>query len=96
MWPFQAKTEPRQGVDHAHLELSAQIHGLVQRVKQVEDDLAALEAKHERLRGRFYGLRGRQNDEPESKAEILRRMGFLRGAVAPPPAPASPLEENDG
>jgi hypothetical protein len=69
MWPF------RQAPDGAHLELVAQIHGLVQRLKLLEESLASLEAAHERLRGRFYQLKGPSiEDRALSKAEILARM----------------------
>lgn len=73
MWPFpKAKGPDLQ-------EIGEQIHGLTLRVKHLEDSLAALEDKHERLRGRFYATKGPDSPpETESKAAILRRMGFMR------------------
>lgn len=73
-----------RGVDpRALTELREQYHALLQRTKQLEDDLLALEGKYERLRGRVYGVI--RHDQGESKAEILKRMGYTRGnAVAPP------------
>lgn len=72
MWPFPKR---RQLLDEAHLELVAQIHGLVQEVKALRDDLASLEDKHERLRGKFYASRS-NSEAPagKSKAEILREF----------------------
>lgn len=69
MWPFPKR---RQAVPEAHLELVSQIHGVLQRVKLLEDGLAALEAAHERLRGRFYATRPADSgSKPLTKAEIL-------------------------
>lgn len=68
MWPFRHK-EPRE---------RQAIHELRQAIKELEEGLAALQDKHERLRGRFYASRGAEPPaQPEGKAEILRRMGFL-------------------
>ena len=60
------------------VEIAAQIRSAFGRIQQLEEALASLQDKHERLRGKFYATR--QSDSPppqESKAEILRRMGFL-------------------
>ena len=55
-----------------------QIHALNQRLKHLEDLVLSLEERYERLRGKFYALRGPTSaPQPESKAEILRRMGYL-------------------
>jgi hypothetical protein len=64
-----------QGNTVSHQEF----HALVLRVKELDDELKALEDKHERLRGKFYQARGAQ-PPPESKAEILSRMGYMRKA----------------
>lgn len=57
---------------------SKALHDLNGRVSRVEEDLAALTAAHERLRGRFYALKGpASGDHVESKAEILRRFGKI-------------------
>lgn len=74
MWPFRRRVP---ALDEAHLELVTQIHGLAQRIKLLEERCDAAEAAHERLRGRFYQLRGAQAEERPgqlSKAEILARM----------------------
>jgi predicted nuclease with TOPRIM domain len=72
MWPF------RQRLDQAHLELVGQIHAVLQRVKAIEETLAALEDKHERLRGRFYATRPQLQAETEqrqlTKEQILARF----------------------
>jgi hypothetical protein len=60
MWPFR-KTDP------AHLELVAQIHAVVERVKRLEESLLALNDRHERLRGRFYASRGTNGGEGDTK-----------------------------
>lgn len=73
----------RPRADQAHLELVQQIHGLHTRLKLAEESLQALQAAHERLRGRFYALRGKGEETPQSKAEILRNFGFVPGQ--PPP-----------
>lgn len=50
---------------------------LYQRIRALEEHLAALQDSHERLRGRFYQSRGDTSPPPtETKAEILRRMGY--------------------
>ena len=53
-WPF---TNRKPIVPEALLEQQTQIHGLAQEVKALRDDLASLEDKHERLRGKFYAAR---------------------------------------
>jgi hypothetical protein len=74
----------RQVDNEAHLELVSQIHGLLQRVKALEDDLAALEAKYERLRGRFYATRGADTPPtPLSKGAVLRAAGYVPGKPIP-------------
>ncbi|HEX8838287.1 MAG TPA: hypothetical protein VF748_15195 [Candidatus Acidoferrum sp.] len=75
MWPFSRSRRP---LDEAHLELISQIHGLAQRVKLLEEGLAATDAAHERLRGRFYALKGpsADHDTPRqlTKAELLAKF----------------------
>ena len=65
------------------------IYDVLQRVKLLEDGLAALEDRHERLRGRFYATRPQLHPEtesrPETKQEILTRMGFAGRGRMPPP-----------
>ena len=60
------------------LDLRAtQLHDLTLRVKHLEDDLAALEAKHEKLRGRFYATARTHPTGPPQKVpreELLRRF----------------------
>lgn len=58
-------------------EHHAALGALTLKVKDLEDALASLEDKHERLRGKFYAQREPQR-EP-SKAEILAR--FHRGEI---------------
>lgn len=59
--------------------ISAALHAITLRVQNLEESLAALQDKHERLRGRFYATRGPDSPpQTESKAEILKRMGFMR------------------
>lgn len=71
--------------------MRAELRALRADLKNVQEDLAALETKHERLRGRFYGARrGSESGDPdtprpETKAEILARMGFVRGGAVVPP-----------
>lgn len=71
MWPFRDKIVERQAIQ----ELRAA-------VRDLDERLEALQDKHERLRGKFYASRGMAEAPaerpPESKAEILKRMGFLR------------------
>ena len=70
MWPFRKPQEPIPDV-----------RDLLTRVRKLEEDLGALQLAHERLRGRFYALKGADENQaakPQSKAEILRRMGFMR------------------
>jgi len=72
MWPFPRR---RPALDEAHQELVAQIHGLILRLKRLEERADAAEAAHERLRGRFYQLRG--SEAPQgglSKAELLAKF----------------------
>jgi hypothetical protein len=48
------------------------IHDLNLRLRQLDERLSALEAAHERLRGRFYALKGPETPaSPRSKQEIL-------------------------
>jgi hypothetical protein len=78
MWPFTPR--PNRA-----------FHEIVQRLRQLEEDLSALQAAHERLRGRFYASRPSVPDEADqpakvsvqSKAEILRRFGYIPGKPIP-------------
>lgn len=64
------------------LDLRAQqMHDLTARVKQVEDDIALLEGRLERLRNRYYATRGATPQAPphgsrEEKDAILREHLF--------------------
>jgi hypothetical protein len=61
-----------------------ELHAVVMKVKQLEEDILALEAKHERLRGRFYATRGPDSPPaPTSKGDILRAHGYLPGKPIP-------------
>lgn len=83
MWGFSRR---RQVSIQAHQDLIDQIHGLVLRVKHLEEDLAALETKHERLRGRFYAKEAPSSPpRPTSKGAILRAYGYAPGQPVPPP-----------
>lgn len=73
MWPF------RKRVDQSHLELVDQIHGLSQRCKHLEDSLAALEDRHERLRGKFYARNGGEVKGIKSKEQILAEWKAKQG-----------------
>ncbi|HEX8802143.1 MAG TPA: hypothetical protein VF772_26205 [Terriglobales bacterium] len=77
MWGLKPK---RQGNNEQLLELQASLHAVLQRIKALEEDLASLQDQHERLRGKFYASRSERPaaSEPESKAAILARMGYLR------------------
>ena len=71
----------KKGPDSATAEA---LHQQMLRIKQLEDDLRALEDKHERLRGRFYALRGSPDEpKPKTKAEILRDFGYAPGKPTP-------------
>lgn len=63
--------------------LAQHIHGLGMRLQALEEKHQALAAAHERLRGRFYALKGPEPTEPRSKAEILREFGYRPGQPAP-------------
>jgi len=70
--------------DPVVLALLQQIHGHELRLKQVLERVEAMEAAHERLRGRFYATKGPEPaKQPESKAEILKAFGFMPGKPAP-------------
>jgi len=76
----------RQVSLQAHQELLDQFHGLLLRVKHLEEDLAALETKHERLRGRFYAKESPTRPPvPTTKGAILRQFGYAPGQPVPPP-----------
>lgn len=67
MWIFHKRSSP-----------CPSNHALLQRLKLLEDDLAVLESRIERIRGRLNGVRRAggtgDTDPPElTKAEILRR-----------------------
>ena len=65
-WPF---TMRRKGLSQAEQGV---IQALNLRVSQLEEALLALQAAHERLRGRFYALKGPEEPKrPLTKAEIL-------------------------
>ena len=54
-------------------ELRAAVHELSLRVKRAEDDISQLGGSLERLRGRFYSLKGVDGPpSPRTKEEILR------------------------
>jgi hypothetical protein len=68
----------------ADIEAAQAIHALSLKIKQLEEDILALESKHERLRGRFYATRG--PDSPPatlSKGDILRAHGYAPGKPIP-------------
>jgi len=72
---------PKPKVESGQLEVLARhIHGLGLRTQALEEKLQALEAAHERLRGRFYQSK---SHEPTSKADILREFGYMPGRPAP-------------
>jgi hypothetical protein len=70
MWGFFKRRQP---VSEALASHQAAIHSMGLLLKQTEERLAALEAAHERLRGRFYALRGPEPGAKKvmSKEEIL-------------------------
>ena len=78
-WPRrkQAFTQDDFGV------LARNVHAQGLRLKELEEKHLALEAAHERLRGRFYATRPQEKPEPTSKAEILREFGFVPGRPVP-------------
>jgi hypothetical protein len=65
-------------------QLSAENHDAGVRLRELDERLSALEAAHERLRGRFYATRGPEaKPAAQSKAEILRQFGYVPGKPAP-------------
>jgi len=53
---------------------------------KLQDALDELHSEHRKLRGRFYAARGEvETPQPakESKADILRRIGYVPGQPAP-------------
>jgi hypothetical protein len=60
-------------------ELREAVHQASLAVKRLEDRLSLLEGAHERLRGRFYSLRGSPGEPvPKTKEEILRDFHAAR------------------
>ena len=83
MWPFPTR---RQVASRAIAEQTERINDALLRIKALEDNLAALEDKHERLRGRFYATRSPDNLPARSgKGAILAAMGYTPGRPIPPP-----------
>lgn len=65
-------------------DYSQVIHSLTLRIKDLEENLAALESKHERLRGRFYATKGPDvAPVPQTKGDILRAHGYTPGKPIP-------------
>jgi hypothetical protein len=76
MWPFRSH---RLAHDQEIIDL---VFKSRQRITDLEERIAAAEAAHERLRGRFYATKGQTPpDEPKplTKAEILLQAGFRPG-----------------
>jgi hypothetical protein len=77
-----------------------ELRDLRKAVVQLREDVDDLEAKHERLRGRFYervkpGVRSGGPARPESKQELLARY-FVPGRPAVHPStPASAVGESE-
>jgi len=78
---FTRKTvdfECRKALDEA----TKVINGLVDESRRLRDHLDELHSEHRKLRGRFYASRGEMEVAPraaESKADILRRIGYVPG-----------------
>lgn len=85
MWPFSRRSQASDGASPEALAILAkQIHGLGLKLNETVERLEALEAAHERLRGRFYAKAGsREPTGPMTKAEVLRDFGFVPGKPAP-------------
>lgn len=82
MWPFKST---RLASDAEVLASLTKLHA---KVAALEDGLAALQDKHERLRGRVYAT-GQHKPDPATpaprldKAAVLREFGFVPGKPAP-------------
>jgi len=84
MWPFTRRTRVSEVSDEALAALAKQLHAVGLKQADLVERLEALEAAHERLRGRFYALGGgRAPREPQTKAEILREFGYQPGKPTP-------------
>jgi hypothetical protein len=70
----------RQGLLKQLRDQQEALHTLSLTVKQLGESLSRLEGAHERLRGRFYALKGVSDapPTPKSKQEVLR--DFLAGS----------------
>jgi len=84
MWPFTRRNKVSEASTEAVAALARMLHTQGMQLKELLERLDALEAAHERLRGRFYALGGgKAPREPQSKAEILRDFGFMPGKPTP-------------
>jgi len=73
---FKRRESVTKAIAQLLTEQTAELSALKLKVKSLEDTLASLEDKHERLRGKFYAQR-EPAPRQESKAEVLAR--FKRG-----------------
>jgi hypothetical protein len=72
----------RKVVDHG-----PEIHAINVQIKQLQEDLLALQSNHERLRGRFYASKGSDSAPPmQTKGDILRAFGYAPGRPIPKPS----------
>jgi hypothetical protein len=74
MWPF---SRPKITVSATTMtEIGDVVHDLSSKVRQLREDFDDLADKHERLRGKFYGLglhKPSEQSQPLTKSEILAR-----------------------
>ena len=87
MWPFN-----RRGITVSPSKFNEfvdVVHSLTQQSRQLREDLDDLFDKHERLRGKFYGLglhKPSEESRPRTKSEILAQHF----------TPGRPVRHNEG
>jgi predicted nucleic acid-binding Zn-ribbon protein len=67
------------------LALTDHVEELRKYAEKLKDALEELHSEHRKLRGRFYAARGEIETpaQPQSKAEILRSIGYVPGRAPP-------------
>jgi len=66
------------------VELQSNLEEWQSHVEKLQNRLDELTSEHRKLRGRFYASRGEvERVEPETKADVLRRIGYIPGKPAP-------------
>jgi hypothetical protein len=68
----------------SQLGLRRRVQALEIAVQELGESLEQLRGAHERLRGRFYATKHQDEPPPsDSKADVLKRFGFVPGRPAP-------------